>query len=81
MDFNKAFTNTLALPIDKMLYIYLLCPHSEHPKKNTCGRPPQPSPLFVKPLAWGFLTLLFRNTRGNRFNSQKIIELSGKSCD
>jgi hypothetical protein len=22
----------LALPIAKMLYIYLLCPHSEHPK-------------------------------------------------
>ncbi len=25
--------NTLFLPIDKMLYIYLLCPHSEHQKK------------------------------------------------
>jgi len=28
-------TNTLALPIDKMLlYIYLLCPHSEDPKNS-----------------------------------------------
>jgi hypothetical protein len=33
-DENKGITNTLALPIDKMLYIYLLCPHSEHPKKS-----------------------------------------------
>jgi hypothetical protein len=27
---KKGITNTLALPIDKMLYIYLLCPQSEH---------------------------------------------------
>jgi hypothetical protein len=27
---QQGITNTLALPIDKMLYIYLLCPHSEH---------------------------------------------------
>jgi hypothetical protein len=31
--FRQGITNTLALAIDKMLYIYLLCPHSEHPKK------------------------------------------------
>jgi hypothetical protein len=30
---KQGITNTLALPIDKMLYIYLLRPHSEHPKK------------------------------------------------
>jgi hypothetical protein len=29
---NKASTYTLALPIDNMLYIYLLCPHFEHQK-------------------------------------------------
>jgi hypothetical protein len=29
---NKRITNTLALPMNKMTYIYLLCPHSEHPK-------------------------------------------------
>jgi hypothetical protein len=27
---KQGITNTLALPIDKMLYIYLLCPHSQH---------------------------------------------------
>ncbi len=27
---NKGITNMLAFPIDKMLYIYLVCPHSEH---------------------------------------------------
>ncbi len=27
---KQGITNTLALPIDTMLYIYLLCPHSEH---------------------------------------------------
>jgi hypothetical protein len=27
---KQGITNTLALPIDKMLYIYELCPHSEH---------------------------------------------------
>jgi hypothetical protein len=27
---KQGITNTLALPIDKMLYIYVLCPHSEH---------------------------------------------------
>jgi hypothetical protein len=26
---KQGITNMLALPIDKMLYIYLLCPHSE----------------------------------------------------
>jgi hypothetical protein len=32
---NKASANTLALPIDSMLYIYLLCPpHSGHPKQS-----------------------------------------------
>jgi hypothetical protein len=31
---QQGITNMLALPIDKMLYTYLLCPHSEHPKKN-----------------------------------------------
>jgi hypothetical protein len=30
LDTKQGITNTLALPIDKMLYIYLLCPHSEH---------------------------------------------------
>jgi transposase-like protein len=29
---KKGITNALALPIIKMLYIYLLCPHSEHQK-------------------------------------------------
>ncbi len=28
-EIEQGITNTLALPIDKM-YIYLLCPHSEH---------------------------------------------------
>jgi hypothetical protein len=28
----QGITNTVALPIDKMLYIYLLCPHSKHRK-------------------------------------------------
>jgi hypothetical protein len=27
---KQGITNTLALPIEKMLYIYVLCPHSEH---------------------------------------------------
>ncbi len=31
---TQGIKNTLALPIDKMLYIYVLCPHSEH-QKNT----------------------------------------------
>jgi hypothetical protein len=31
---KQGITNTLALPIDKMLYIYLLCPHSKHQKKH-----------------------------------------------
>jgi hypothetical protein len=31
---QQGITNTLALPIDKMLYIYLLCPYSEHHKKS-----------------------------------------------
>jgi hypothetical protein len=31
---QQGVTNTLALPINKILYIYLLCPHSEHQK--TC---------------------------------------------
>jgi len=30
---QQGITNTLALPIVKMLYIYLLCPHSKHQKK------------------------------------------------
>jgi hypothetical protein len=29
---KQGITHTLALPIDKMLYIYVLCPHSEHQK-------------------------------------------------
>jgi hypothetical protein len=29
---QQGITNMLVLPIDKMLYIYLLCPHSEHQK-------------------------------------------------
>jgi hypothetical protein len=29
---ERGITNTLALPIDNMLYIYLLCPQSEHQK-------------------------------------------------
>jgi hypothetical protein len=33
---KQGVTNTLALPINKMLYIYLLCPHSEH-QKNICS--------------------------------------------
>ncbi len=31
---EQGITNTLALPMDKMLYIYLLCSHSEHPEKS-----------------------------------------------
>jgi len=31
---KQGVTNTLALPINKMSYIYLLCPHSEHQKKH-----------------------------------------------
>jgi hypothetical protein len=31
---QRSVTNTLALPINKMLYIYLLCPHSEHQKTS-----------------------------------------------
>jgi hypothetical protein len=31
---TQGIKNTLALPIDKMLYIYLLCPHSEHQKNS-----------------------------------------------
>jgi hypothetical protein len=27
---KQGITNTLALPIGNMLYIYVLCPHSEH---------------------------------------------------
>jgi hypothetical protein len=27
---QQGITNMLALPIDKMLYIYVLCPYSEH---------------------------------------------------
>jgi hypothetical protein len=30
---KRGVTNTLAMPIDKILYIYLLCPHSEHHTK------------------------------------------------
>jgi hypothetical protein len=30
---EQGITNTLGLPIDKMLYIYLLCPHSERREK------------------------------------------------
>jgi hypothetical protein len=29
---QQGITNTVALPIDKMMYINLLCPHSEHEK-------------------------------------------------
>jgi hypothetical protein len=29
---KQGMTNMVALPIDKMLYIYVLCPHSEHQK-------------------------------------------------
>jgi ssDNA-binding Zn-finger/Zn-ribbon topoisomerase 1 len=29
---KQVITNTLDLPIDKMLYIYLPCPHCEHQK-------------------------------------------------
>jgi hypothetical protein len=29
---KQGITNTLALPMDKILYIYLLCSHSEHQK-------------------------------------------------
>jgi hypothetical protein len=32
LELKQGITNKLALPIDKMLYIYLLCPHSEHQK-------------------------------------------------
>jgi hypothetical protein len=31
---KQGITNTLALPIDKMLYIYLLWPHFEHQKQS-----------------------------------------------
>jgi hypothetical protein len=31
---KQGITNTLALPIDKMLYIYLLYPHSQHQKNQ-----------------------------------------------
>jgi hypothetical protein len=30
---KQGITNMQALPVDKMLYIYLLCPHSEHQKQ------------------------------------------------
>jgi hypothetical protein len=30
MLFEQGITNTLALPINNMLYICILCPHSEH---------------------------------------------------
>jgi len=33
---KQGVTNTLALPINKMSYIYLLCPHSEQ-QKNICS--------------------------------------------
>jgi hypothetical protein len=32
-DGKRGVTNTLAMLIDKILYIYLLCPHSEHRTK------------------------------------------------
>jgi hypothetical protein len=32
ISFHIGITNMLALPLDKMLYIYLLFPHSEHQK-------------------------------------------------
>ncbi len=32
---KQGITNTTALPIDKMLYIHLLCPHSEHQKSRS----------------------------------------------
>jgi preprotein translocase subunit SecY len=31
---TPALPKDKALPIDKMLYIYLLCPHSEYQKKS-----------------------------------------------
>jgi hypothetical protein len=31
-DEKQGITNTLAMPIDNMLYIYSLCPHSKHHK-------------------------------------------------
>jgi hypothetical protein len=31
---QQGITNMVALPIDKMLYIYLLYPHSKTPKKS-----------------------------------------------
>ncbi len=33
--YKQGITNTVALPIDKMLFIYLLCPHFEH-QNNVC---------------------------------------------
>jgi hypothetical protein len=33
---NKASQTPLALPVNKMLYIYLLCPHREH-QNNICS--------------------------------------------
>ncbi len=32
---KQGITNTLTLPIDKMLYLYFLCPQSEH-QNNPC---------------------------------------------
>jgi hypothetical protein len=32
---QQGITNTLTLPIDKMLYIYLLCPHSLNTRKKS----------------------------------------------
>jgi hypothetical protein len=32
MPIQQGIANSVAVPIDKMLYIYLVCPHSKHPK-------------------------------------------------
>jgi hypothetical protein len=50
---EQGITNTLALPIDEMLYIYLLCPHSKHPKKLHGTYLESPLGIFLVEVALG----------------------------
>jgi hypothetical protein len=48
---KQGITNTLALPIDKMFCIYLLCPHSEHqnnPFRSEQSKHFHPKNRFIK---------------------------------
>jgi hypothetical protein len=54
---KQGITYTLALPIDKMLYIHLLCPHFEHQKN-----PFQPNSLNA----------FTKKTGSNKVNFQKL---------